>query len=236
MFDIRVVSRDEWLIERKELLEQEKQFTRAKDRLAEYRRDLPWVKVEKDYIFDSESGNQSLTDLFGNNSQLVVYHFMFDPDWQAGCVSCSFWADNFNGTIPHLNARDISLVAVARAPMSKLTPFKERLGWTFDFISSENNTFNDDFDVSFGPDHKPEDQITYNYRPTTFPVNDAPGISVFIKDDNGTIFHTYSTYSRGLDNLNGTYHYIDLTPKGRDEDSEKVTMSWVRHNDNYSKN
>ncbi|MEH6633576.1 MAG: thioredoxin family protein [Halopseudomonas aestusnigri] len=234
MNEVRVVSRNEWLIERQELLEQEKQFTRARDRLSEYRRDLPWVQLEKDYIFDSEKGEQSLLGLFGDNSQLIVYHFMFDPDWEAGCVSCSFWADNFNGTDQHLNARDISMAVVARAPMSKLLPFKKRLGWTFNFVSSGSNTFNQDFEVNFGSDHKPEDKITYNYRTTTFPINDAPGISVFRKDNENVIYHTYSTYSRGLDNLNGAYHYIDLTPKGRNEDKEAGTMSWVRHHDNYS--
>ncbi|WP_419902206.1 DUF899 domain-containing protein [Kiloniella sp.] len=234
MNEMRVVSREEWLIERKELLIQEKQFTRAKDQLSKHRRDLPWVKLEKDYTFESESGTQSLSDLFGSCSQLIVYHFMFGPDWEAGCVSCSFWADNFNGTEQHLNARDISLAVIARAPMSKLTPFKKRLGWTFNFVSSENTDFNEDFGVNFGPDHKPEEQITYNYRTTTFPIDDAPGISVFIKSEDGTIHHTYSTFSRGLDNLNGTYHYIDLTPRGRNEDNESGTMSWVRHHDNYS--
>mgnify|MGYP000591115933 CR=1 FL=1 len=233
MTEIRVVSRDEWLVERKELLEQEKQFTRARDRLAQYRRDLPWVKLEKEYIFEGANGPQSLSDLFGSSSQLIIYHFMFGPDWDAGCVSCSFWADNFNGTVPHLNARDTSLAVVARAPMSKLTPFKQRLGWSFNFVSSEKNSFNEDFDVNFGPDHKPEDKITYNYRTTTFPVDEAAGISVFVKGEDGTLYHSYSTYSRGLDNLNGTYHFIDLTPKGRNEDNESGTMSWVRHNDNY---
>ncbi|WP_085900533.1 DUF899 domain-containing protein [Kiloniella majae] len=233
MLHNKIVSREDWLVERKKLLKEEKALTQARDRLNEKRRELPWVEVPQNYTFTSENGPVSLSELFGNSTQLIVYHFMFDPEWENGCVSCSLWADNFEGIDCHLEARDIAFVSIARAPIEKLTKFKSRLNWSFNFVSSYGNSFSEDFGVSFGDNHKPDDEITYNYRQTTFPINDAPGISVFVKGENGKVYHSYSTYSRGLDMLNGTYHYIDLTPYGRNETPEGGSMSWVRHHDRY---
>ncbi|MCZ4282884.1 DUF899 domain-containing protein [Kiloniella laminariae] len=229
-----VVTREQWLAERRELLQQEKKFTRARDALTKARQELPWVKIEKDYQFDSEDGIITLGDLFSIHSQLIIYHFMYGPDWKQGCSSCSYWADNFNGIEPHLNARDIAFAVVSSAPVKKLLAFRKRLGWNFDWVSSGNSSFNQDFGVSFGPDHKPDDLVTYNYRETQFPAEEAPGISVFVKAEEGTIYHSYSTYSRGLDMLNGAYNFMDLTPKGRDEKGKGNPMFWLRLNDSYS--
>lgn len=234
MSTVNAVSREQWLEARRKLLAQEKQLTRRQDEIAAARRQLPWVKVEKEYVFNSDSGKVTLAGLFGERSQLIVYHFMFGPEWETGCVSCSFWADNFNGLEPHLNNRDIAFAAVSRAPMDKLTPFKQRLGWDFNWVSSVSNSFNADFNVSFGSGHKPEDPVFYNFTENTiYPMDEAHGTSVFAKGDDGTVYHTYSTYGRGLDVTNAAYSYIDLTPMGRNEPIEGNPMAWVRHHDNY---
>jgi predicted dithiol-disulfide oxidoreductase (DUF899 family) len=226
-----VVSRDEWILARMALLAKEKEFTRQRDRLSAERRELPWVKVEKKYVFDGPSGKESLSDLFGNSSQLLVYHFMFGPEWTEGCPSCSFWADNYNGITTHLKHRDVSLVAISKAPLEKLEAYKKRMEWNFKWVSSLANDFNSDYHVSFTPEEK--DTAYYNFEHRGFPSTEAPGISVFIKDENATVFHTYSCYARGLDMLNGAYHLLDLVPKGRDEQGSPHPMSWVRRHDSY---
>jgi predicted dithiol-disulfide oxidoreductase (DUF899 family) len=228
-----VVSHDEWLAARKQHLIKEKEFTQLRDDLSRERRELPWVRVEKDYVFDTPSGKQTLSDLFQGRSQLVVYHFMFGPSWGEGCKSCSFWADNFNGVIGHLNHRDVSLFAVSKAPLEKLEAFRKRMGWTFKWVSSFGNEFNNDFHVSFTPEELAKGEVYYNYDMKKFPSNEAPGISVFYKNAKGEVFHTYSCYARGLDMLNVAYHYLDLVPKGRDEDGLSFSMAWVRHHDRY---
>jgi len=230
----RVVSRDEWVAARKAFLAEEREFTKARDRLSERRRELPWVKVDKEYVFDGPNGKESLSDLFAGKSQLIVQHFMFDPSWDAGCKSCSFWADNFNGIIVHLNQRDVSMVMVSKAPLATLQAFQKRMGWTFKWVSSLHNDFNRDYHVSFTPEELQQGRAYYNYKEdTAFPVSEAPGISVFRKDDSGAKFHTYSCYARGLDMLNSAYHLLDLVPKGRDEKGLPHTMSWVRLHDQY---
>lgn len=226
-------SREDWLAARKDLLDREKALSRERDAIAQARRDLPWVKVDGNYQFETEGGTASLADLFEGHSQLIVQHFMLGPDWEQGCVSCSFWADGFNGTIPHLNARNISFKSVSSAPLAKILEFKRRMGWSFDWVSSHGSSFNEDYGVSFGPGHKPENTVTYNFRETNFPADEAPGASVFVKDDDGTVYHTYSTYSRGLDVLNNAYAYMDMAPYGRDEVAEGHKMGWLRHHDNY---
>lgn len=233
MKDHKVVSREEWLAARQALLDEEKAFTRARDALSQRRRDLPWVKVDKDYLFDTETGKQSLADLFEGKSQLIVYHFMFGPDWEEGCPSCSFWADNYHNIVVHLNQRDISLVTISRAPLEKLLAYKSRMGWECRWVSSLGNDFNRDYHVSFTEKELESGEIYYNYCKTSFPSTEAPGISVFYKSEKGEIFHTYSCYSRGLDMLNGAYHLMDLVPKGRDEDELPYPMAWVRRHDSY---
>jgi predicted dithiol-disulfide oxidoreductase (DUF899 family) len=228
-----VVSAEEWLVARKALLAREKEFTRLRDELSQARRELPWVKVDKSYVFDGPDGKESLADLFGHCSQLLVYHFMFGPDWEQGCPSCSFWADNFNGVTVHLKHRDIELVAISRAPLAKLDAYKKRLGWQFKWVSSLANEFNHDFQVSFTPHELKTGTLTYNFDKHTFPSEEAPGISVFYKDDRGDVYRTYSCYGRGLDMLNGAYHMMDLVPKGRDEAGLPRTMAWLRRRDQY---
>ena len=231
---ISTVSKDEWLNARRILLDKEKNLTKAKDALAHERRALPWLKLEKDYLFETDTGDKSLNDLFGSHTQLIVYHFMFGPEWEAGCTSCSFWADSFNGLEPHLNARDIGFVVVSRAPLEKLNQFKQRMGWEFNWVSSHKNSFNADFDVSFGSDHNPEDPVTYNFKDGThYPMDEAHGTSVLVKGEDGTLYRTYSTYGRGLDETNAAYSYIDLTPKGRQESAQGNPMAWVKHHDAY---
>lgn len=231
MTDHKVVSHDAWLAAREQLLAKEKDFNRLRDELSEERRNLPWEKVDKNYVFEGADGKETLPQLFGKCSQLIVYHFMFDPDWEAGCKSCSFWADNFNNIPPHLKARDISFVAVSRAPYAKLAAYKKRLGWTFKWVSSFGTDFNFDHAVSFKPEDVARGQIYYNYGTRNMKMTELVGISVFAKDETGAVYHTYSTYSRGVDMLNGAYHYIDLTPKGRDEGGK--TQFWVRRHDEY---
>ena len=227
-----VVSRPEWLAARKALLEREKAFTRERDALSAARRDLPWVRVEKDYVFEGPAGKETLADLFAGKSQLAVYHYMLGPDWKEGCKSCSFWADNFNGTDVHLAHRDLALVAVSRAPLAKIEAFRKRMGWTFKWVSSFGGDFNRDFNVSFTPEEL-QGQVLYNYERQKFPSDEAPGMSVFHRDAGGAVFHTYSCYARGLDMINGAYHILDLAPKGRDEGALPFTMAWVRHRDRY---
>ncbi len=229
----KVVSKEDWLVARREHLAKEKEFTRLRDQLSQERRELPWVKVEKEYSFDGPNGKKSLLDLFDGRSQLIVYHFMYGPDWEEGCPSCSFWADNFNGIVVHLNHRDINLVAVSRAPLDKLEAYKRRMGWSFQWVSSFGNDFNRDYHVSFTPDEIQKGEMYYNFRVGKFPSSEAPGISVFYKNEQGEVFHTYSCYARGLDMLNGAYHYMDLAPKGRDEDALPYSMAWLRRHDRY---
>ena len=230
----KIVSQAEWIEARKAHLRKEKEFTRLRDQLSTERRQLPWVKVEKNYLFDGPNGKESLAELFAGSSQLVVYHFMFGPEWQQGCPSCSFWADNFNGIPIHLKHRDIQLVAISRAPLAKLEAYKKRLGWQFKWVSSGGNDFNQDFRVSFTPNEMEAGGFEYNFTNAGFPSEEAPGISVFHKDEQGDVFRTYSCYSRGLDMLNGAYHYMDLVPKGRDEEGLRHSMSWLRRRDQYA--
>ncbi|HEU0221388.1 MAG TPA: DUF899 domain-containing protein [Paracoccaceae bacterium] len=228
----RIVSQPEWLAERLALLEREKAFTRERDALSAARRSLPWIRVEKPYRFQGPEGPVTLADLFGGRGQLVVYHFMFGPEDEEGCKSCSFWADNFNGIGIHLAHRDTALVAVSKAPFAKLDAYRRRMGWSFPWYSAHDTDFNEDFHVTFTPDEIERGAAYYNYRPGGFRGRQAPGISVFARDG-GEVFHTYSTFSRGLDMLNGAYHFLDLTPKGRDEEGLPHTMAWVRRHDQY---
>ena len=229
----KVVSRAEWIEARKQLLAREKEFTRQRDQLSQQRRDLPWVRVDKDYVFEGPNGKETLAQLFAGSSQLIVYHFMFDPAWEAGCKSCSFWADNFERNVVHLKQRDVTLIAISRAPLAKLEAFKKRMGWTFKWVSSFGNDFNYDYGVSFTPADQTKGEAYYNYKLQKFSASERPGISVFYKDAEGTVFHTYSCYSRGLDMLNAAYHHLDLVPKGRDEDGLPYNQAWVRHRDSY---
>lgn len=229
-----VVSHEEWNAARKALLAREKELTRARDALSAARRDLPWEKVE-DYVFDGPSGKVRLSDLFAGRSQLVVYHLMFHPEWSAACKSCSFWADNFANIIVHLNARDVSMAAVSRAPIEKLEAFKTRMGWSFPWVScGAEGRFNRDLGTAFTKEDLAEPGKNYNYGSSRFGGEDAPGLSVFVNDSEG-LFHTYSAYARGLDMLNGAYHYLDIVPKGRDEAALKYPMEWVRLHDEYGR-
>jgi len=228
-----VVSRDEWLEARTQLLSKEKEFTRLRDQLSRQRRDLPWVRVEKDYVFEGPHGPQTLPELFAGKSQLIVYHFMFDPRDDEGCPSCSFWADNFDGIDVHLNQRDVSFVAISRAPFSQIETFKQRMGWSFTWVSSFGTDFNYDFDVSFTPEQLANGEAYYNYRPGNPGMPDREGISVFYQDQNGDVFHTYSAYARGIDMVNGAYQFLDMAPKGRDEAGHDNPQYWVRHHDKY---
>jgi predicted dithiol-disulfide oxidoreductase (DUF899 family) len=228
----RVVSQDAWLKERLALLAEEKRVMHERDELAGKVRELPWVKVEKNYTFDSPTGKKSLADLFGSHSQLIVYHFMFDPTWSQGCKSCSFIADHYNGAVVHLAHRDISFVTVSKAPVEKLEAFRKRMGWTFPWVSGGSNDFGRDFGVSFTDQELADGDGFYNFNRKPYPIRELPGLSVFYKDEQGTIYHTYSTYARGLDNFLTAYQYMDVTPKGRDE-AETPGMGWLRHHDRY---
>ena len=230
----KVTTRDEWLKARIALLAKEKELTRQRDDLARQRRELPWVKVEKEYIFDAPEGKRTFADLFGRRSQLIVYHFMFHPEWREGCPSCSFVVDHLDGTIPHLAARDVSLVVVARAPLANIETFKTRMGWRFPWVSSFGNDFNYDYHVSFAPEQKAVGKVDYNYAAEEFPSEEGPGTSAFYKDpETGEIFHTYSAYARGLEPLIVTYTLLDFVPKGRGEDQLRFSMGWLRHHDRY---
>ncbi|MUL82063.1 MULTISPECIES: DUF899 domain-containing protein [unclassified Mycolicibacterium] len=236
----KIVTREQWLTARRELLKIEKEHTRAGDRLAEHRRALPMVEVDTEYIFDGPDGPVTLRGLFNDHRQLIVYHFMFEPDWDEGCPSCSYLADNFTGALLHLSARDTAFAVVSRAPTEKLTTFAARMGWTFGWYSSSHTSFNDDFAVTVNPD---SGAVTYNYQPAADLLasgkiwverGELPGLSVFLRDDE-RIFHTYSTYQRGLDHLINTYNYLDLTPLGRGaDDQEPHSMAWVRYHDQYA--
>jgi len=230
MLSHAIVSRDQWIESRRELLTKEKTVRLELDDLARQRRELPWAKIEKDYQFETENGQQSLADLFGNNSQLMTYHFMFGPDWKQGCVACSFLSDHFDSVNLHLAHHDVSLVAVSRAPLADFTQFKQRMGWSFPWVSSANNDFNFDYGVSFTKEQIAEESAIYNYRKTGQVAEEMAGLSVFVKADDGSIYHTYSTYTRGLDILLGTHNFLDLTPNGR---NEKSTMDWIRYHDQY---
>lgn len=229
----RVVSRDEWLTARQAHLEKEKQFTRLRDELVADRRQLPWVRVDKAYRFRSPTGELGLSELFANCSQLIVQHFMFGPGWDEGCPMCSFWGDNFNGTTIHMAHRDVSFVAVSRGEIDRIEAYRQRMGWDFPWVSSLASDFNFDFHVSFTDEAMAKGEVYYNFRNTSFPSSEGPGVSVFVRNDRGEVFHTYSCYARGLDNLNAAYHYIDLTPKGRDEAQLPFPMAWVRRHDSY---
>ena len=229
----RVVSHKAWIEARRKFLAKEKKFTRLRDELARQRRALPWERVDKEYVFDGPKGRETLPELFNGRSQLVVYHFMFAPDWDEGCKHCSFWADNFNGLGIHLNHRDVSFVAISRAPLEKLEAFKKRMGWSFKWVSSGQNDFNYDYQASFTPQEVESGAAFYNYSKLDVGVSDREGVSVFYRDPSGAVFHTYSSYARGIDMLNTAYHYLDLAPKGRDEDGLEFTQSWVRYHDKY---
>jgi predicted dithiol-disulfide oxidoreductase (DUF899 family) len=239
----RIVSRDEWLVARRQHLDREKALTRLRDELSAERRALPWVRIGMNYVFDGPRGPETLSDLFAGRNQLIVYHFMFGPDWEQGCPSCSFLSDHFDPALIHLAHRDVTLCAVSRAPIARIEAFRKRMGWQFHWVSSLKNDFNFDFDVSF-PANQPGDTFTYNYAQHPKPANVDPsevfdeghGLSVFARDERGAIYHTYSTFSRGVDLLVGTYNFLDLVPKGRDEDGLAFDMAWVRHHDRYDEN
>ncbi|WOB06810.1 thioredoxin family protein [Piscinibacter gummiphilus] len=228
-----IVTRDRWVAERKALLAREKEMSRLSDELARERRKLPWVLVDKPYVFDTPTGQRTLADLFEGRRQLIVQHFMLAPGWEEGCASCSFMADHVDGALPHLAARDLSFVAVSRAPLAEIERFKRRMGWQFPWVSSNGCEFNFDFHVSFTPEERKRGEVFYNYGMTAFPLEEAPGVSAFILDEKGQVFHTYSTYGRGVELMMGAYDLIDITPKGRDEAGLPYTMGWVRHHDRY---
>ena len=227
----KIVSHDQWIKARSRLLAKEKELTRLRDKLSEQRRKLPWEKLGKEYVFNGPQGKQTLAELFDGRSQLVVYHFMFHPDWDAGCPHCSRWADNFNGVIVHLNHRDVTMIAVSRAPYAKLAAYRERMGWSFKWMSSFETDFNFDYRVSFTGDEMARKQAFYNFKMQDPEVGEREGVSVFFKDRKGGVFHSYSTFARGIDMLNVDYHYLDLVPKGRDE-GERGPF-WVRRHDEY---
>ena len=226
---MNVVAHDDWLAVRKELLAKEKEFTHARDELTRQRQALPWEAVEKDYVFEGPNGKETLADLFDGRSQLLVYHFMFDPDDEAGCPVCSFWADNFDPIVQHLRQRDVTMIAISRAPFPKIATYRERMGWSFKWVSSSQNDFNFDYGASFRPEKR--DQAVYNYGTLAPGDPNREGASVFARDKTGTVFHTYSAYARGIDLVNTAYNYLDLVPKGRDEDGRGPF--WVRRHDEY---
>lgn len=229
-----IVSRSEWLEARRKLLLEEKLLTRQRDELSRRRRQLPWVAVEKDYRFQRRGGSCTLSDLFGSASQLIVQHFMLGKEWEAGCPSCSFWADGYDGTPVHMAARDAAFVTVSSAPLDNIEAFKARMGWTFEWVSCAGGSFNRDYRVSFTQEEVDAGIVGYNFSQSSFPVSEAPGVSVFAKLEDGTVCHTYSCYARGLDMLNVTYQYLDLLPKGRNEDALPHPMAWVKRRDEYS--
>jgi len=228
----QVVSREEWLKARLELLTAEKELTRQRDALTRRRMAMPWERVEKSYRFEGPKGAVCLADLFDGRSQLIVYHFMLGPDWEEGCKSCSFWADNFDGIPIHLHHRDVTLTAVSRAPLAKIEAYRKRMGWSFPWVSSYGSDFNYDFHVSFTEEQLAAGKVDYNYG-LVEGEEELPGVSVFYKNDKGEVFHTYSCYARGIDAVNGAYQFLDLVPKGRDEDGLEFSMEWVRRHDQY---
>ena len=229
----RVVSRDQWVAERKALLAREKELTRLRDDIARERRALPRVRIDKNYIFDAPEGRRTLAELFGGRHQLLVQHFMLAPGWEQGCPSCSYMADHTDGMTVHLAHRDVTFVAISRAPLAEIESFRRRMGWQFKWVSSHDNDFNYDFRVSFTPEEVTRGNLDYNYGGWPFSSEEWPGISAFCKDDAGDVFHTYSTYGRGVEVMMGTYNMLDLMPKGRDERNVGHKMEWVRHHDRY---
>lgn len=228
-----IVSRDRWIAERKALLAREKELTRLQDQLAEQRRALSWVRIDKDYRFDTPDGSRTLAELFDGRRQLVVQHFMFAPGWEAGCKSCSFMADHIDGARVHLAQRDLTLLVVSRAPLADIERFRRRMGWQFKWVSSHGTDFNHDFGVSFTTEERMKGEVNYNYTMQPFPLEEAPGISAFYKDDDGQVFHTYSTYGRGVELMMGAYRFLDIAPRGRDEAGMAYGMEWLRHHDRY---
>ncbi len=230
----KVVSRDEWLCLRKDLLAREKELTRARDAVSALRRELPWVKVEKNYLFDTPSGKKSFCDLFDGRTQLIIYHFMWRHDLGTGCVGCSFLSDHVDGANLHLSQHDVTFVACSRAPLHTLEAFKRRMGWHFPWVSSVNSDFNFDYNVSFTKEQLASGSVSYNYQSAPASIDELSGISVFYKDSDGSIYHTYSSYGRGNEEVLGTYVYLDLTPNGRNETGPNHNLSdWVRHHDCY---
>jgi predicted dithiol-disulfide oxidoreductase (DUF899 family) len=228
-----VVSREQWIAARKQLLAREKELTRLKDAIARERQALPWVRIDKRYVFDTPEGARTLAELFDGRRQLIVQHFMLAPGWEQGCKSCSYMADHSDGMTVHLEHRDVTLVAISRAPLNEIDRFRRRMGWQFKWVSSHGSDFNYDFAVSFTPEERAKGELNYNYGTWREASEELPGVSVFYKDDAGDVFHTYSTYARGVEVMMGTYNMLDLTPKGRDEDALTFTMEWVRHHDRY---
>ena len=228
----KIATQDEWLAARKALLAKEKAFTRERDALSAARRELPMVKVEKPYVFEGPAGKKTLAELFEGKRQLIVYHFMFDPSWDEGCKSCSFIADSFDGMLPHLGARDTAFVAISRAPFRKLVAFQKRMSWSFPWLSSGEDGFNMDFAVSFTPEDVRDRNADYNFRTTKWQRTEGPGLSTFLRGEGDDVFHTYSMFGRGVDALMMTYHYLDLTPLGRNE-APKQGMAWLKHHDKY---
>jgi predicted dithiol-disulfide oxidoreductase (DUF899 family) len=227
-----IAARDQWLEARRDLLAAEKDLTRRADEVARLRRQLPWVRVEKPYVFEGPDGYLSLADLFDGRSQLIVQQFMLAPGWEAGCKSCSYMADHTDGMLAHLAARDATMVAISRAPLAEIARFRRRMGWKFPWVSSSGNDFNYDYGVSFRPEDVAKGEANYNFGKLSFKAEELPGVSVFAKDAAGLVFHTYSTYGRGVEVMMGTYRMLDLTPKGRDE-HDGHPMAWVRHHDRY---
>jgi predicted dithiol-disulfide oxidoreductase (DUF899 family) len=228
----KVVSEKEWVAARKALLVKEKKFTRLRDELNRQRRKLPWVKVEKNYVFDGPTGKVSLADLFCGKRQLIVYHFMFGPGWKQGCPHCSFWADHYDSLQHHLGRRDTAFAVISRAPLKEIAPFKKRMGWRFLWLSSNHTDFNFDFNVSFTPEQIKSGVLPYNYGKVKMKIDELQGVSAFYRDKNGDIYHTYSSYARGIDLMNTTYNFLDLTSKGRDEKPD-APQDWVRYHDKY---
>ena len=228
----KVVSPKEWLVARKKLLTKEKKFSKLRDELNLQRRKLPWVKIEKDYVFEGPEGRVTLGDLFHGKSQLIIYHFMFGPDWGEGCAHCSFWADHFDSVNIHIGQRDTAFAVVSRAPMAEIEPFKKRMGWRFAWVSSFKSDFNFDFNVSFTPGQIKSHTAIYNFAPLRMDIDEREGVSAFYQDKKGDIYRTYSSYERGIDLMNTTYNFIDLTAKGRDE-KPGAAQDWVRYKDKY---
>ncbi len=228
-----IVSHEQWAAASRRLLAKEKEFLRLRDQLSSERRALPWERVAKSYVFEGPAGKVSLADLFAGRSQLIVYHFMFAPDWEAGCRGCSFWADSYNGGIAHLQQRDVSFAAISRAPLQKLQSFAKRMGWSFQWVSSADSDFNYDYQASFRPEALEHGTAVYNHAPYKESSSEKQGFSVFCKDLGGEICHTYSTYARGVDSMNVTFQLLDLAPKGRDEAGLPHPMSWVKLHDQY---
>jgi predicted dithiol-disulfide oxidoreductase (DUF899 family) len=228
----KVVSQNEWVKARKHLLVKEKKFSKLRDELNKQRRALPWVKIEKGYVFNGPDGKETLAELFGHKSQLLVYHFMFGPGWGEGCPHCSFWADHYDGVNRHIGQRDTTFVVISHAPLKEIAPFKKRMGWKFKWVSSNGSDFNFDMNASFTPEQIKNGTAIYNYVPLEMDIDEREGASAFYKDSKGDVYRTYSTYARGIDLMNTTYNFIDLTAKGRDENPER-NQDWVRYHDEY---